>query len=136
MGRQSSLSGALYITCVSGRNRLRHLFHDALMHYQSVRPLDHLTYLSSASSAAIRTDPAGLLNNRPRGSADADRKGFSFRSASMQAHRSGHILDGVARRDLEQRMIRLRALDSAELIERFAEARIAVFTHDNHLQVG
>ena len=53
----------------------------------------------------------------------------------MKSHRSRHVLDGVTGGNFEQRMIGLGTLDSRKLICGFTETRIAVFAHDNHLEV-
>src|SRR3981189_2404936 len=78
---------------------------------------------------------ADLLSNRAHGSDDTERNRIALSRTRMESHRSGHILDCVSGRNLEQRMARLGALDSGELISRFAEAGVAVFAHDSHLEV-
>src|ERR1700676_1828152 len=91
--------------------------------------------LGGASSATNQIDLGTLLSNRAHASNDAEWNRFSFRTARMEPYRSRHIFDCVPRGNLEQRMVRLDALDSSELIRRFAETRIAVLTHDNYLEV-
>src|SRR6266566_1174201 len=80
-------------------------------------------------------DLAALLSNRARGSDDTERNRVALSRPRMESHRTGHALDCVAGRNLKQRMVRLGALDSSELISRFAEAGVAVFAHDSHLEV-
>src|SRR3981081_4615132 len=82
-------------------------------------------------SRRTQIDLAALLSNRAPGSDDTERNRIALSRARMESHRSGHILDCVSGRNLEQRMVRLGALDSGELISRFAEAGVAVFAHDS-----
>src|SRR5882762_9884979 len=86
---------------------------------------------------ACRTqiDLGALLSNRAHGSDDTERNRIALSRTRMESHRTGHTLDCVAGRNLEQRMVRLGALDSGELISRFPEAGVAVFAHDSHLEV-
>src|SRR5882762_8405461 len=78
---------------------------------------------------------AALLSNRTHGSDDTEWNRIALSRTCMESHRTGHTLDCVSGRNLEQRMVRLSALDSSELISRFAEAGVAVFAHDSHLEV-
>src|ERR1700704_5549741 len=80
-------------------------------------------------------DFAALLSNRAHGSDDTERNRIALSRPRMESHRTGHTLDCVSRRNLKQRMVRLGALDSSELISRFTETGVAVFAHDGHLEV-
>src|SRR6266404_7097141 len=57
-------------------------------------------------------DLAALLSNRAHGSDDTERNRIALSRPRMESHRCGHILDCVSGRNLEQRMVRLGALDS------------------------
>src|SRR5467141_4609030 len=80
-------------------------------------------------------DLAALLSNLAHGSDDPEWNRIALSRPRMESHRTGHTLDCVAGRNLKQRMVRLGALDSSELISRFAEAGVAVFAHHSHLEV-
>src|SRR3981189_3744024 len=69
-------------------------------------------------------DLGALLSNRAHCSDDTERNRIALSRTRMASHRTGHILDCVSGRNLEQRMARLGALDSGELISRFAEAGV------------
>src|ERR1700704_2398367 len=80
-------------------------------------------------------DFAALLSNRAHGSDDTERNRIALSLTRIESHPTRHTLDCVAGRNLKQRMVRLGALDSSELISRFAETGVAVFAHDCHLEV-
>src|SRR5258705_5487814 len=99
------------------------------------RPATFQALLIYCLPRRIQIDLADLLSNRAHGSDDTEWNRIALSRPRMESHRTGRTLDCVAGRNLEQRMVRFSALDSSELISRFAKAGVAVFAHDSHLEV-